>query len=218
MRPPYSRRGLVIAAGYVLGAFALYRGLPDYGAPASTAWDNGMVSLNALMVAFLLPTAAVLTDTLLRGLCLRHPVGESGSDAVLATYDAIMLRVIVFIVAVHAVMLLGLAGMLEGRGWAAQIVPLMLGLTMIGIGNLLPRTRPNLAIGIRTQRTLSDRRLWARIHRSAGYLLVASGMVIVLSSIAVPAPVGAAMVLVVGPALVAGMCLLVRLFGKGVHA
>lgn len=66
--------------------------------------------------------------------------------------------------------------LLRGREWADQIVPVMLGLTMISIGNLLPRTRPNLAIGIRTPRTLSDRALWIRMHRSAGYMVVALGV------------------------------------------
>src|SRR5437773_3497585 len=50
----------------------------------------------------------------------------------------------------HATVLAGLLGMLRGQEWAAQIVPLMLGSTMISVGNLLPRTRPHLAIGIRT--------------------------------------------------------------------
>jgi hypothetical protein len=214
MRSAHSRKQLVIAAGYVAGAFALYRGLPEYGA----ASGGGTVSVNALMLAFLFPTAAAFTDALLRRLCISHPVDESGSAPVLATYDAIMLRFIIFIVSVHGVMLLAVAGLFTGRGSATQIVPVMLGFTMIGIGNLLPRTRPNLAIGIRTQRALTDRALWARIHRSAGYLLVASGIVIVLSSIVVPAPIGSTMVLVVGPALLAGTCLLVRFSRRGAHA
>jgi hypothetical protein len=214
MRSAHSKTRLIIGAGYVVGAFALYRGLPEYGAASS----HRTVSMNALMLAFLFPTAAAVTDALLRRLSISHPVGEAGSGTVLATYDAIMLRFILFIVGVHAVMLLAVAGFFTGLGWAAQIVPVMLGLTMIGIGNLLPRTRPNLAIGIRTHRTLSDRVLWTRIHRSAGYLLVASGILIVLSSIAVPAPIGAAVVLVVGPALMVGTWLLARFSRTGGHA
>ena len=93
----------------------------------------------------------------------------------------------------------------------------MLGLTMIGIGNLLPRTRPNLAIGIRTHRSLADRTLWARIHRAAGYLLVTSGMVIVLASVAAPAPVSSSVVLVTGPVMLVGAWLLVRFADKRVH-
>jgi uncharacterized membrane protein len=162
------------------------------------------------MVAFLLPTAVVVTDALLRGLSVRHPVDETSAVNVLALYDAIMLRFMVFVVGVHATVLAGLLGMLRGQEWAAQIVPLMLGFTMISIGNLLPRTRPNLAIGIRTRNTLSDRALWIRVHRSVGYMVVACGAVLVLSAMTVPRPLGPAMILLVGPATLVGTCLLVR--------
>ena len=89
--------------------------------------------------------------------------------------------------------------------------------TLISVGNLLPRTRPNLAIGIRTKRTLSDRACWMRTHRDAGYLVVACGFVLVLSAIAVPKPVGPGMILLVGPAAVVGTWLLLRLHGRHAH-
>ena len=95
-------------------------------------------------------------------------------------------------------MLTALLGMLQGRKWALQIVPVMLGLTMIGVGNLLPSTRPNLAIGIRTSRTLSDRAVWIRTHRMAGYTMVALGFVIVLAAIVVAPPIGSGMILLAG--------------------
>ena len=68
-----------------------------------------------------------------------------------------MVRFAGFIVVAHAAMLAGLLGVFTNRLWAAQIVSVTLGLAMISIGNLLPRTRPNLAIGIRTARTLWER-------------------------------------------------------------
>jgi uncharacterized membrane protein len=170
------------------------------------------------MVAFLLPTAAAVTYALLRGLCVRHPIAEASSKDVLNAYDAIMLRFIVFVMAVHATMLVALLGMLWGREWAAQIVPVMLGTTLIAIGNLLPRTRPNLAIGIRTTRTLSDRALWIRTHRFAGYMVVVLGFVIVLAAIAVPAPLGPGMILLVAPTGMFGISRLVFCSSRRAHA
>ena len=186
MRSLRSPRLLVVVAGYALGALALYSGLPQEIPPSWSVPGRGTLWLGAPLVAFLLPTAVAVTDALLRGLSVRHPVDETSVVHVLAIYDAIMLRCMVFVVGVHATVLAGLLGMLRGQERAAQIVPLMLGFTIISIGNLLPRTRPNLAIGIRTRRTLSDRALWIRVHRSAGYIVVACGAVIVLSAIAVP--------------------------------
>lgn len=185
MRSLRSPHVLVITAGYGLGAMALYSGLPR--------------EIPAPLAAWLLPTAMLVTDALLRGLSTRHPVDAATEAHALSLYDAIMLRVIVFVTAVHALVLASLLGMLSGHGWAGRVVPLMLGLTMISVGNLLPRTRPNLAIGIRTRRTLSDRALWIRVHRSAGYVTVACGGVIVLSGVSVPGRVGSGMILLVAP-------------------
>jgi uncharacterized membrane protein len=170
------------------------------------------------MVAFLLPTTTAVIDALLRGRCLRHPVDQHDTAEVLLVFDSIMVRVAVFVLGVHTAVLAGLLGLLFGREWAAQIVPLMLGMTLISVGNLLPRTRPNLAIGIRTERTLSDRACWMRTHRHAGYVVVASGVVVVLSALAVPRPIGPGMILLVGPAAVVGTWLLLRLQGRHARA
>jgi uncharacterized membrane protein len=218
MRSPRSTQTFVVLAGYVLGAFALYQGLPEQVPPSWTVAGGGTLWLGAPMIAFLMPTAVAVTNSLLRGLCLKHPIDESSSMNILAIYDAIMLRFSIFVMAVHGAVLLAMLGLLSGREWAAQIVPLMLGFTMISIGNLLPRTRPNLAIGIRTRRTLVDRALWIQVHRSAGYMVVACGAVIVLSAITVPRPVGPAMILLVGPASLVGMWLLTRFSGRHTHA
>jgi uncharacterized membrane protein len=218
MRALRSTQSLVILAGYVLGALALYWGLPEEIPPSWTVPSHGTLWLGVPLVAFLLPTAVAVTDLLLRRLCVRHPIDEPGSMNVLAIYDAIMLRFGIFVMGVHGAVLLAMLGLLSGREWAAQIVPLMLGFTMISIGNLLPRTRPNLAIGIRTRRTLVDRTLWIRVHRSAGYMVVACGAVIVLSAMTVPGPVGPGMILLVGPASLVGMWLLTRFSGGDAHA
>ncbi len=211
-------QALVVCAGYVVGGLALAWGLPEQVPPSWTFSAGHPFWFGELMVAFLLPTAVVVTDRLLRGLCVEHPVDGSCSPDALAVYDAIMLRVTVFIVGVHAAVLLAVLGLLSSRSWAAVLVPLMLGFTLISIGNLLPKTRPNLAIGIRTRLTLSDRVLWMRVHRLAGYMVVASGAIIVLSAIAIPRPVGPGMILLMAPAALAGTCLLVRFSRTRHHA
>ena len=116
LRSPHAS---TVAAGYALGA-ALYSALPDE-APLARP-----------MAAFLLPTAAAVTYTLLRGLSTRHPVEGANAPDTLATYDAVMLRFMLFLLGVHATMLVGLVGLLQDRHWAARIVPALLGLAMIG--------------------------------------------------------------------------------------
>ena len=63
----------------------------------------------------------------------------------------------------------------------AHAVPVMFGLTLIVIGNLLPRFRPNVVIGIRTARTLNDRAAWAHTNRIAGYATVGAGVMFLLA-------------------------------------
>jgi uncharacterized membrane protein len=114
-----------------------------------------------------------------------------------------MFRFVLFVTGVHATMLIGLLGVLSGQAWAARIVPVLLGSVLIGIGNLLPRTRPNLAFGIRTSQTLTDRALWIRTHRLAGYIAVVLGSMIVVAALTAPEPIGSRMALLVGPV---GLC------------
>jgi uncharacterized membrane protein len=201
MRVTRSPHTLIVVAGYGLGA-AVYAALPDE-APLARP-----------MAAFLLPTAAAVTYAMLRQLCARHPVERANTDLTLATYDALMLRFLLFLMGVHATVLIGLTGLLRDRHWAARIVPVLLGLAMIGIGNLLPRTRPNLAIGIRTARTLADRAQWGHTHRIAGYAVVALGFLVLIAAIALPPPMGPAMILVAAPAAALGIPVLLFWFKR----
>jgi hypothetical protein len=197
---------VVILAAYALGGAALLVGFPTPGTPT---WSHEPVPWSGPIAAFMLPTAMLVTDRLLRGLCVRHAPDTRDATPDLAVNNAIMLRFLLFVLGVHVMVLLAMEGALQRRAWAGQVVPVMLGLTMISIGNQLPRTRPNLAIGIRTRRTLVNRALWMRTHRSTGYLLVICGVIIVLSALAVPAPAGPGMILVVGPGILLATCLIV---------
>ncbi|HEY7057101.1 MAG TPA: SdpI family protein [Vicinamibacterales bacterium] len=191
---------VLIGAGYGMGAVAFAR-LPDYIPPTfmTAPW------MGRAMAAFLLPTAAAVTYGLLRSLYTGHPLERGDSMAGVAANDAILVRVVLFLTAVHGTILLGLTGALWGRAWAARIIPVLLGCALIGIGNLLPRTRPNLAIGIRTADTLDNPAVWTRTHRVAGYLVVLLGLVILLSAVAVPSPLGPLLSRLVEPAALFGV-------------
>lgn len=80
----------------------------------------------------------------------------------------------------------------------ATVVPAVLGLVFVVIGNLLGKIRPNWFVGIRTPWTLSSRRSWIRTHRLGGWLFVATGFIMVAAAFA-----GAPFIAVV-PVLIAG--------------
>ena len=122
-----------------------------------------------------------------------HRLGLPGSDhvnpsATMAIRE-IGFRITLFKIVLHAFILLNLSGVLgPGSQVPARLVVIGFGVLLIGVGDLLPRTRPNLAVGIRTARTLGSRRIWVQLHRVAGYAAVAFGVVIVIAGAFLPIP------------------------------
>jgi hypothetical protein len=94
-----------------------------------------------------------------------------------ATYHAIVATVVFFILGVHLAVLFALTSQLQVNvvRVVAHGVPVMLGLALIIVGNLLPRLRPNVVIGIRTSRTLSKSRRMGPDEPNAGYAAVGAG-------------------------------------------
>ncbi len=134
--------------------------------------------LETALIAVLLPsTAAVIYVS--ATLILAKDRSSAGNGDLATTYTRILFGVIVFVVALHASIVAALAGPLAQSSGLARVPIVMFGLVAIYVGNLLPRTRPNLAFGIRTRRTLADRDVWIKTHRVAGYFAVALGVVFV---------------------------------------
>ena len=59
------------------------------------------------------------------------------------------------------------------------IVPLLVGLLLVIIGNWLPKCKPTWTLGIKLPWTLADEDNWNRTHRFAGPVWVVCGLVIV---------------------------------------
>ncbi|HJU66725.1 MAG TPA: SdpI family protein [Gemmatimonadaceae bacterium] len=89
------------------------------------------------------------------------------------TYDTIVLAVVMLLLAVHAAII---AGALGYGDLAVRIIPMVLGLCLILMGNVMPRLRPNWVAGVRTKRTLEDPGLWRSTHRAFGTAFVLAGV------------------------------------------
>ena len=134
-----------------------------------------------MLIAFLLPVAATLTYGILLLIRRKDPLREPGTASA-AAVDVVISCGVHFMIALHVVML---AGVLTRSPVAGRsLVLLLVGLALVVIGNVLPRTRPNLVVGIRTEQMLSNRALWIRTHRRLGYMAVGSGLLIMLSLLA----------------------------------
>ena len=63
------------------------------------------------------------------------------------------------------------------------ILPILMGVLFILIGNYLPKTKQSYTMGIRVPWTLASEENWNRTHRLAGFLWVLGGLVFILTGI-----------------------------------
>jgi immunity protein, SdpI family len=166
-----------------------------------------------ILTLFALPITATVIHLLIRS--LRAPRAGTPQDAAADhAIDHIVLCVVLFLMSVHAILLAVLLGAAWIQPIASRAVVVLVGFTLIAVGNLLPRTRPNLALGIRTSRTLTDRRLWMLTHRVGGYIAVAVGALSVLSGLFLAGPNVAALP---GTAFLIGLGVLFACYWKFTH-
>ena len=167
---------VIIALGFLVGLAAYWR------IPLDGRDDRLFFRLE---IAFALPATTLVLYLLFRSLW-RHDRIRTGNGAFEATYHAIVFRTIAFVFAIHALLMLALTDVMDVIGthtWGKRVVVVMLGLAIMAIGNLLPRTRPNIAFGLRTDRTLTNPTLWQQVHRVGGYAAVGLGAVILLMGV-----------------------------------
>jgi hypothetical protein len=175
MHSTHFRAVTVIVAGYAAGCtwFGLH---PDF--PAAT----GSTELpTRALIAFLLPTAAAVLVWLFSAIESPRAAGVRDSGEIAAT-ERILLRVVVFAGALHGLVILRLTEIVWIRPWAAQLAFVLLGVLLVSVGDLLPTTRPNFVVGIRTPRSLSSRDFWIAINRVGGYVAVGLGLVVIVAA------------------------------------
>ena len=188
-----------IIGSYALSAAVFSRlpvlGHPDFSALFPIGFPGG-AGVPRTVAALLIPTIALVVWALLSALSKvagpREPLPEwwlneeTGSASVerFAPTFATMTFALTSLVALMHIALI--ASLMQSPLWIYKVLTAILGVGFIAAGNIMPRTRPNWIVGIRTKRTLMDRSAWLRTHRLFGALLMALGVVVVLASIVVP--------------------------------
>jgi hypothetical protein len=157
---------------------------PETAARWAILW---LIPVLALLVFALFRVAPTATGQRLGRRLFRHAPAEVTSPAQFErfgrTYDGIVLAVILLFVGVHAAML---AAALQAPALAARILPAVLGVCLVMMGNVTPRLRPNWVAGLRSRRLLEDPQLWRRAHRVFGAALVVSGLATIVAALAAP--------------------------------
>lgn len=107
-------------------------------------------------------------------------VGEPGDGA--AT-ERILLRFVAFAGAWHVLLILSLSDVPWIWPWPPRLALVLVGALLVSVGNLLPTTRPNVLVGIRTPRSLRSRHFWMEINRAGGYVAVGLGVVAIAATV-----------------------------------
>jgi uncharacterized membrane protein len=64
-----------------------------------------------------------------------------------------------------------------------KVIPLIIGILFIILGNYMPKSKSNFFYGIKTPWTLTSDVSWRKTHRLGGKLFVLDGIIVVISSI-----------------------------------
>ena len=172
---------LVIVLAFGASA-AVYSDLPDR---VPSHWNlSGEVDgwMSREWGAFIMPLILVGLMAMFHLLPKIDPRG-SNYDKFKGTYETVIITSMIFTLGVHLVML---AAALGKDVSMSRLMPAGIGLLLVVLGNLMPRTRSNWFVGIRTPWTLSSDRVWERTHRFGGRLFVATGVIIMLAAVFVP--------------------------------
>ncbi|WP_043930624.1 SdpI family protein [Bacillus sp. EB01] len=93
-------------------------------------------------------------------------------------YSIINLSTLLLFFVINILMLL--AG-LDYKVNVSIVMPILVGITFIVIGNYMPQMKPNYFVGIKTPWTLNDENNWKQTHRFGGKTFIIGGLLLILS-------------------------------------
>ena len=127
-------------------------------------------------VAVFVPSAMMLA---LQWLCMlvtsADPKKQNHPEKVMHLILWLIPIITVFISALMYVSALGVSVRVE------TLMPILLGLVFVAIGNYMPKCKQNYTIGIKIPWTLASEENWNRTHRFAGWVWVGGGIAVMLT-------------------------------------
>jgi uncharacterized membrane protein len=136
-----------------------------------------------LEALWLLPLLALGLSVLLAVIPMIDPRRENLRRS-WKVYTIFWVTMVVFLAGVHGLVVSSALGHMVDVG---VIVPLMVGVLLIILGNYMGKIRSNFFFGVRTPWTLSSELSWSKTHRLTGWLFVAVGAATIISLLLSPA-------------------------------
>ena len=189
----------LVAADFGFAAWA-YRRLPEFVSPRWDLWvpwsPANVEPLPRVVVAFALPLAALGMWLLLNALAssagerlgrrvfptwlLSDRTGASAIERFAPSFGTIVATVVAFVVLVHAG---AVATILDWPSWTVRACLTAIGVLILVVGSIMPRTRPNWIAGLRTKGAMRDADVWRMVHRRFGALLMVTGFAVIATAI-----------------------------------
>lgn len=151
--------------------------------------------------ALLMPAGVVLLTTLIFAAIPRIEPLQERLEASCAVLRASWLGLLGVMLVIEAA--IGLPAW--GIALPVNAIMLAMGLMLLWIGNVLPKSRPGFFVGIRTPWTLTDTDNWIATHRLGGKLMMGAGAAIAVASLLPIPPETTAIVVLVAVAIGAGV-------------
>lgn len=161
----------------ILAGLAVYSRLPEQ-LPTSFGLDGTPSGYSSrVFTVFALPCIMAALNLFLHLVVAKDPKRANVGTA--------MKTICLWLTPVLTVLLYALT-VSTALGYNARVetlIPCLMGVLLILVGNYLPKTRQNRTMGIRVKWTLESEENWDRTHRMAGFLWVVGGLVFLLLSL-----------------------------------
>jgi uncharacterized membrane protein len=126
-----------------------------------------------------IPLGALVILLIFGSITKRDPL-RANYERFRRTYEVSLDLAIVLAVGTHLLLLSLIMVLWSHIGrWISYVPSCLVGVVLVVAGNVLPRLRPNNAMGIRTRWTLEDEAVWMRTHRVGGYFLLVFGATLI---------------------------------------
>jgi len=157
----------------VIMSMVVYHDLPDQIAIHWDAMGNPDNFAPKALMAFGLPFLFLGINLFSKLLLLNDPRRANASPAM--RMFAAWLPPVLSVVLIPVTLLIALGKDIS----ITLLVPVLLGLVLIVVGNYLPKNRQNYTIGLKLPWTLDDPDNWNKTHRLAGYMYILAGVVLI---------------------------------------
>jgi uncharacterized membrane protein len=174
--------GLLIAALSAAVSIWAYPRLPE---SVPTHWNlrGEPDGYSSRLVAALIMPAAILVLTGIFQVLPRIDPRRVNYDRFRDTYWLLVNGILAYMLALHVTLTaIGMGAAIE----LTRVITVGGGAMFVLLGNFLGRVESNWFIGIRTPWTLSSDTVWRKTHRTAAWLFVAGGIIVIVTGLLRP--------------------------------